>query len=51
MENKTKIIPATERKLKNHISFSLTVKNTFTFTYRALLKAIHNPETWMDITI
>lgn len=51
MEKTAKIIPATERNLKNHISFSLTVKNALTFTYRALLKTIHNPETWMDITI
>lgn len=51
MDMKMNIVPATQRNLKNHISFSLTVKNTFTFTYRAVLKALHNPETWMDITI
>jgi ABC-2 type transport system permease protein len=27
------------------------VKNIFTFAYRALLKSIHNPESFMDITI
>jgi len=45
------IIPATERNLKNRVDFGLAIKNTFTFAYRALLKAVHNPESFMDITI
>lgn len=47
----SKIIPATERNLKSHVGFSLTLKNTMTFTYRSLLKTVHNPESLIDITV
>jgi ABC-2 type transport system permease protein len=46
----TTIIPAVERKLKNHVSFGAAAKNTLTFAYRSLLKAVKNPESFMDIT-
>lgn len=47
----TTIIPAAERKLKNHISFVFAVKNTFTFAYRAFLKMLHDPETFFFTAI
>ncbi|MCR4432138.1 MAG: ABC transporter permease [Tepidanaerobacteraceae bacterium] len=47
----TAIIPAHKRDLKNHVGFGTAVKNTFTFTYRALLKVAHNPESLLDVTL
>jgi ABC-2 type transport system permease protein len=47
----TAIIPATERELKNRVSFGFAVQNTFTFAYRTLIKTIRNPETLMDVTV
>jgi len=47
----TAILPATERRLKNRVSFGFAIKNTFTFAYRSLLKAVHSPESFMDIII
>jgi ABC-2 type transport system permease protein len=47
----TAIIPATERKLKNRVSFGFAVKNTFTLAYRAWLKMVHSPEIFFEISI
>ena len=47
----TAIIPASERTLKNRVSFGTAIQNTLTFSYRALIKMVHNPESLMDITV
>jgi ABC-2 type transport system permease protein len=47
----TAIMPAARRELKNRVSFGFAVKNTFTFAYRSLLKAVHSPESLMDVAI
>jgi len=45
------IIPANKRELKNYIGIGTTIKNTLTLTHRALLKMIHNPEVFFDMTL
>jgi ABC-2 type transport system permease protein len=44
------ITPAIERQLKNHVDFGFAVRNTFTFAYRSIIKALRNLESFMDIT-
>jgi len=46
-----KIIPATERKLKNHASFIQTVKDSLTMAYRGLLKFRRTPEQFFDVVL
>ena len=47
----TTVIQAAERELKTRISFTVAVKNSFTLAYRAWLKMLHNPESFMEMTI
>jgi ABC-2 type transport system permease protein len=47
----TIIQPAVGRKLKNRIGIGFAIKNSFTLAYRAVLKMLHNPESFMDVTI
>ena len=47
----TAIVPASERKLSNHVGFGVALRNTFTFVYRTFLKIIHNPESLLDVTL
>ncbi|MDR3222816.1 MAG: ABC transporter permease [Methanobrevibacter sp.] len=45
------IIPANKRELKNYIGIGTTIKNTLTLTHRAVLKMLHNPEVFADMTM
>jgi ABC-2 type transport system permease protein len=45
------ILPATDRELKNHVSIGTAIQNTLTFAYRTLIKALRNPESFMDVTL
>jgi ABC-2 type transport system permease protein len=45
------VFQTTERDLKNRISFTVAVKNSFTLAYRAWLKMLHNPESFMEMSI
>jgi ABC-2 type transport system permease protein len=47
----TKIIPATQRELKNRVGMGFAIKNSFTMAYRALLKMLHNPSVFVEILI
>ena len=47
----TTIIPATERKLKNHVGVGTTIRNTCTLAYRALLKMFKSPEIFVDFVV
>jgi ABC-2 type transport system permease protein len=45
------ITPPSERNLKNHVSLSQTVANSFTMAYRGLLKIRRTPEQLVDVTL
>lgn len=45
------IVPASERRLKNHTSISQTVQNTLTMAYRGLVKIRRTPEQLFDVTL
>ncbi|KQQ51759.1 ABC transporter permease [Plantibacter sp. Leaf314] len=45
------ITPGTDRSLRNHVSLSQTVRNSFTMAYRGLLKIKRTPEQLIDVTI
>jgi ABC-2 type transport system permease protein len=47
----TRIIPATERTLKNHASLVQVVKNSLTMAYRGLLKFRRTPEQFFDVVL
>ena len=51
MSSTTQIIPGAERRLKNHTSVRLTVRNSFTMAYRGLLKIKRTPEQLFDVTL
>lgn len=53
MSNATtaQIVPGAQRKLKNHTSWRLSLKNSFTMAYRGLLKIRRTPEQLFDVTI
>ena len=46
-----RIVPATERALKNRTSLSQTVNNTLTMAYRGLVKIRRTPEQLVDVTL
>lgn len=46
----TIIKPGAERQLKNHSSFSQSVRNSLTMAYRGLLKIKRTPEQLFDVT-
>ncbi len=46
-----RIVPATERALKNRTSLSQTVSNTLTMAYRGLVKIRRTPEQLVDVTL
>ncbi|ETI66544.1 ABC transporter permease [Neobacillus vireti] len=43
--------PATDRRLRNKMSFSQTVSNSLTMAYRGLLKIRRTPEQLFDVTL
>lgn len=45
------IVPASERRLKNHTSIVQTVQNTLTMAYRGLVKIRRTPEQLFDVTL
>ena len=45
------IVPASERRLKNHTSITQTVQNTLTMAYRGLVKIRRTPEQLFDVTL
>jgi ABC-2 type transport system permease protein len=45
------ITPPSERKLRNHVSFSQTIANCFTMAYRGVLKIKRTPEQLIDVTL
>lgn len=45
------ITPASDRSLRNHVSLSQTVRNSFTMAYRGLLKIKRTPEQLIDVTV
>ena len=47
----TKIVPASERHLKNHSSFSQAVRNSITMAYRGMLKFRRTPEQFFDVIL
>lgn len=47
----TKIVPASERRLKNSTSLAQTLQNTFTMAYRGLVKIRRTPEQLVDVTV
>lgn len=51
MSNTAVITPGVERKLKNHLSFSASVRNSITMAYRGLLKIKRTPEQLFDVTV
>ncbi|QIK61921.1 ABC transporter permease [Leucobacter viscericola] len=46
-----RIVPGTERQLKNATSLSLTLRNTFTMAARGLIKIRRTPEQLFDVTL
>ena len=46
-----RIVPPSERRLKNHTSLSQTLRNTFTMAYRGLVKIRRTPEQLVDVTV
>ncbi|WP_226531401.1 ABC transporter permease [Microbacterium paraoxydans] len=46
-----RIVPASERRLKNHTSIAQTVRNTLTMAYRGLVKIRRTPEQLFDVTL
>ncbi|TXK86115.1 ABC transporter permease [Paenibacillus sp. N3.4] len=49
--NSTSMKSGVDRQLKNHTSFSQTVRNTLTMAYRGLLKIRRTPEQLFDVTL
>ena len=47
----TRIVPASERKLKNHTSIAQTFSNSLTMAYRGLVKFRRTPEQFFDVTL
>ncbi len=47
----TTIVAGVDRQLKNHTSFSQTVRNSLTMAYRGLLKIRRTPEQLIDVTV
>jgi ABC-2 type transport system permease protein len=47
----TMIIPASERKLKNHATFMQVIRNSMTMAYRGLLKFRRTPEQFFDVVL
>ncbi|QEO15377.1 ABC transporter permease [Agromyces intestinalis] len=47
----TRIVPASERRLKNTTSIAQTLQNTFTMAYRGLVKIRRTPEQLIDVTV
>ncbi|MCR8658591.1 ABC transporter permease [Paenibacillus endoradicis] len=47
----TSIKPIAERQLRNHTSFSQSVRNSLTMAYRGLLKIRRTPEQLFDVTL
>jgi ABC-2 type transport system permease protein len=47
----TRIVPASERKLKNHTSIAQTVSNSLVMAYRGLVKFRRTPEQFFDVTL
>ncbi|UJP11307.1 ABC transporter permease [Microbacterium sp. KUDC0406] len=47
----TRIIPASERKLKNRAGLGLALRNTVTMAGRGLIKIRRTPEQLMDVTL
>lgn len=47
----TMIVPATERNLKNHPSFTQTFRNSVIMAYRGLLKFRRTPEQFFDVVL
>ncbi|GAA4188590.1 ABC transporter permease [Gryllotalpicola kribbensis] len=47
----TRIVPASERKLKNHTSVRQTFSNSLTMAYRGLVKFRRTPEQFFDVTL
>lgn len=47
----TRIIPASERDLKNHAGLRLALRNTLTMAGRGLIKIRRTPEQLMDVTL
>jgi len=45
------IVPASERRLKNHTSIAQTIRNTLTMAYRGLVKIRRTPEQLFDVTL
>jgi ABC-2 type transport system permease protein len=45
------ITPPSERRLKNHVSVTQTITNSFTMAYRGLLKIKRTPEQLFDVTL
>jgi ABC-2 type transport system permease protein len=46
-----RIVPASERHLKNYTSIGQTVQNTLTMAYRGLVKIRRTPEQLFDVTL
>ncbi|WNR46791.1 ABC transporter permease [Paenibacillus roseipurpureus] len=49
--NTTSIKPGAERQLKNHTSFSQSVRNSLTMAFRGILKIRRTPEQLFDVTL
>jgi ABC-2 type transport system permease protein len=47
----SQIIPGLDRKLRNHTSLILTIRNSFTMAHRGLLKMRRTPEQFFDVTL
>jgi ABC-2 type transport system permease protein len=47
----TAIMPAAERNLTNRVGVGLTIRNSRTLAYRALLKMFKNPEIFVDFVV
>jgi ABC-2 type transport system permease protein len=45
------IVPGRSRELRNHVSFSQSIANSFTMAYRGLLKIKRTPEQLIDVTL
>jgi ABC-2 type transport system permease protein len=46
-----RIVPPSERNLKNYTSLGQNVRNTFTMAYRGLVKIRRTPEQLIDVTV
>jgi ABC-2 type transport system permease protein len=47
----SRIVPASERRLKNHTSLRQTLSNSLTMAYRGLVKFRRTPEQFFDVTL